>query len=394
MRVLHYRLTFSKTSETFLYAYLKELERQRVVNHVLTHQRRNVESRPFPRVTEISTPERWHPRRLAYELLARLGNTGGYQSAYLREKAKRVSLAVRRAQPDVIHAHFGREGVSIAPVAKEVNCPLVVTFYGYDVSQLPKQNGWREKYEQMWPQTDAVTVLSTEMKEAVLELGCPEEKIHIVRLSRDLKQFAYNPPSQEAQRLLFVGRLTPKKAPLDAIRALERANQNGADLRLDMVGDGELWDDVERYVEKHSLREAVVLHGAEPNEKVIEHMKTADAFVLPSKMAPSGDREGTPTVLVEAQASGLPCISTHHAGIPEMIPKDNHDLLVQEGDVEALVDQFLRVFTLSSNQLQDIAERGRRKVEKEFSLSAQCKKLQSIYQSVTAGRSGGEIGYK
>ena len=54
MRVLHYRQTFSKTSETFLYAYLKELEQQGVDNHVLTHDRRNPESRSFPCVKEAS----------------------------------------------------------------------------------------------------------------------------------------------------------------------------------------------------------------------------------------------------------------------------------------------------------------------------------------------------
>jgi colanic acid/amylovoran biosynthesis glycosyltransferase len=223
------------------------------------------------------------------------------------------------------------------------------------------------------------------MKEAVLELGCPEKKIHIVRLSRDLNQFAYNPPSQEAQRLLFVGRLTPKKAPLDAIQALEMANQNGADLRLHVVGDGELWDDVERYIERHSLHEDVLLHGRVPNEKVIEHMQAADAFVLPSKTAPSGDREGTPTVLVEAQASGLPCISTRHAGIPEMIPEENHDLLVQEGDVEALANKFLKVSTLTEKRLRRVAERGRRRIEDEFSISTQCEKLRSIYKFVAGG---------
>ncbi|MCS4116164.1 glycosyltransferase [Salinibacter ruber] len=387
MRVLHYREKFSKLSETFLYGYLTELERQRVDCRVLTHERRNAEARPFSSVRQVDRPGKWHPRRLAHGLLVRAGFGESIQDTYLRERRRRLAAVGRDMQPDVVHAHFGQEGVFIAPVAKRLGRPLVVTFYGFDISSLPEEDGWAEAYREMWPLTDAVTVLSEEMKEAALELGCPEEKIHIVHLSRDLEQFSFQPPDRKVQRLLYVGRFTPKKAPLDAVRALERANQKGADLQLHIVGGGELRDDVERYVDDRGLEEEVVVHGREPSEKVAGHMRAADAFVLPSKTAPDGDREGTPTVLVEAQAMGLPCISTHHAGIPEMIPEQNHDLLVQEGDVEALVDRFLQVSTLSLKQLQGIAERGRRKIEKEFSLSGQCKKLQSIYQSVIDGRS-------
>ena len=276
--------------------------------------------------------------------------------------------------------------MSIASVAKRFDCPLVVTFYGFDVSQLPKQDEWRRKYQQMWPLANAVTVLSEEMKESVLDLGCPEEKVHVVRLSRDLNQFPYHPPTQDVQRLLFVGRLTPKKAPLDAIRAVEAANRKGADLQLHVVGDGELWDDVTRYVDEQGLHEEVVLHGREPNEKVTGHMQAADAFVLPSTTAPNGDREGTPTVLVEAQASGLPCVSTQHAGIPEMIPEENHELLVEEGDVEGLAERYLELASFSEATLQKIAKAGRRKIEREFSLSKQCEKLRAIYYSLSEPR--------
>lgn len=382
MRIIHYRQTFSKLSETFLYEYLTELERQGVDCRVLTHERRNAEARPFRDVTQVNQPGKWHPRRLAYGLLARAGIGGSIQDSYRRERQRRLAAVGRQIRPDVIHAHFGREGVRIAPVAKRLGCPLVVTFYGFDISSLPKKDGWSEAYLNMWPQVDAVTVLSEEMKQAAVDLGCPEEKIHIVRLSRDLEQFPFEAPTREVRRLLFVGRLTPKKAPLDALRALEQVSNEGADLQLHIVGDGELRDEVERYVEKQGLHDDVVIHGREPSGKVTEHMQAADAFVLPSKVAPDGDREGTPTVLVEAQAKGLPCISTYHAGIPEMIPEENHDLLVQEGDVDALANKFLRVSTLPEERLRRIAERGRRKIEDEFSLSAQGAKLQSIYEFV------------
>jgi glycosyltransferase involved in cell wall biosynthesis len=272
----------------------------------------------------------------------------------------------------------------MAPVASCLGVPLIVTFYGYDASILPQEKFWNTKYDKLWSQTDAVTVLSEEMKEAVEDLGCPSEKLNVVHLSRNLDDFPYEPPDRRVQTILFVGRLVEKKAPLDAIRAVELANSRGAEFTLEMAGDGYLREELETYVQENGLSEHITLLGEVPNSEVAHRMKEADAFMLPSKTAPSGDREGTPTVLVEAQASGLPCVSTRHAGIPEMMPKENHDLLAEEGDVEALADILQDLSSRPVDELVEVADRGRGKVEDEFALSQEVSNLRKLYSSVLA----------
>jgi colanic acid/amylovoran biosynthesis glycosyltransferase len=116
-------------------------------------------------------------------------------------------------------------------------------------------------------------------------------------------------------------------------------------------------------------------------------MHDADAFLLPSRTAPCGDREGTPTVLVEAQAVGLPCVSTHHAGISEMIPRENHDLLAPEGDVETLSNCLFRLANFSADDLMQLAETGRRKVEREFNLSREVESLRDTYSRAVYSKS-------
>jgi glycosyltransferase involved in cell wall biosynthesis len=307
---------------------------------------------------------------------------GTISESYETEARRRISAIARRVFPDVIHAHFGREGVFIAPVAKRLQIPLVVTFYGFDISSLPKQDGWAKAYKRLWRQVDAVTVLSNEMMKTAQNLGCPEDKLTVIHLSRDMNQFPFRSPAPNVKRALFVGRLTPKKAPLDAVKALHQANQQGADLHLDIVGDGEGRDEVVKYIETNALNESITLHGYLSNEEVSALMKAADVFLLPSKTAPDGDREGTPTVLLEAQATGLPCVTTHHAGIPEMIPTANHHLLADEGDVEGLANALCKLTKSPLEELRAIAQRGREKVEQDFSLSGAVEKLRSVYRQL------------
>ena len=94
------------------------------------------------------------------------------------------------------------------------------------------------------------------------------------------------------------------------------------------------------------------------------------------------NREGTPTVLIEAQATGLPCITTTHAGIPETIPETNHRFLAPEGDVDALTDCLIGLLNQSPDEILTIARRGRDHVEQEFHLSSEVKKLRSLYRTI------------
>jgi len=294
---------------------------------------------------------------------------------------ERLEEALREIAPDVVHAHFGPQGVRIAPVVRALGIPLVVTFYGSDLSAKTEDEFWVEKYHDLWPQADAVTVLSEEMRERAQKLGCPSSKLRVVHLCRDLDEFSFRRPSKTVRSVLFVGRLVPKKAPLDAVRAVQLANERGKDLRLDIIGEGPLRDPVVEYVEKEGLNE-VALHGRIPSTEIVDHMQAADALILPSKVATNGDREGTPTALIEAQAVGLPCVTTRHAGIPEMIPERNQDLLADPGDVESIADALVELNDASADAIQKRVETGRRKVERDYDLSEEVRKLRTLYREV------------
>lgn len=381
MRVLHLCRSFSVLTETFIYDYVTEQVRQDVDAHVLTHNRVNADTRPFDNVTVVPWPSIWHPKRLGYRLLEVLGQREP-RTSFWSVLRPALQTEIQRLAPDVIHAHFGRPAAMIAPLAAQMDVPLVATFYGYDLSELPQQARWRRAYRPVWRTARAIVVLSDEMRRRAVDAGAPPERTRVVRLARDLEAFPFRSPTPPIRTFVSVGRLTDKKGHGDAIQAVDHVVQAGGDVELRIIGDGDRRAALTREVARRNLQGRVTLLGRLPNEGVQDELRAADAFLLCSKTAPSGDREGTPTVLIEAQASGLPCISTRHAGIPEMIPEANHALLAEPGDVDGLAARIRRLQAASDEDLRQIAAAGRKKVEADFNLSEEVRALRRIYAEV------------
>lgn len=381
MTAIHYTRLFSPLSETFIYDRVVGLERFGPDVHVVAHGRQNEDERPFPKVTTLSMPNRWNPRRLFYRSKTAVCGENPESANWPAWRDQLVVLA-RRTDADLIHAHFGQQGVRAMGASRRLGIPLVVTFYGYDISQLPRSDFWREKYEELWEVVASIHVLSEKMKERVVQLGGPEGRTHVVHLNRDLDQFDYSPPTRPIQNLLSVGRLVEKKGHADTIRAVKRAVERGVEVTLDILGGGRLEDELRNLIQAEGLGNRVRLHGQVASEEVIQYMTEADAFILCSKTAPSGDKEGTPTVFIEAQSIGLPCIATRHAGIPEMIPDSSHQFLAPEGDVEAIASRIERMAACSVDGLQSIADRGRTKMKEDFSTQSTLEKTVDIYRDV------------
>jgi glycosyltransferase involved in cell wall biosynthesis len=385
IRVAHLCKDFSKRSETFIYDYVTELERQGVDNHVVANERVNPDERPFDDVTVVPWTALWSPRRVGYRLLEVLGLDGTLESSW-RELWPGAEEAIDRIAPDVLHAHFGRPGVKAVPIAEQLSRPLIVTFYGYDISKLPREKRWREAYESIWRAACAIVVLSEDMKEEAVRLGAPPDAVRVVHLARDLDDFPYRPPSGPVSEFISVGRLTGKKGHIDAIRAVQKRIEAGEDLHLRIVGDGPQRDELEQYIQAHDLQSSVELLGSIPNAEVARRLQKADAFLLCSKTAASGDREGTPTVLIEAQAVGLPCVSTTHAGIPEMLPESNHSLLAPEGEVDAIAERLRWLRACSDEELREVSAAGREIIETSFSLSSEAGALREIYERAASNQ--------
>jgi hypothetical protein len=153
--IVQYTYSFSKISETFIYDYFTEIEEQGSHVSIITHRCHNRQDRSFEPVNVVGWPGRWHPVRLFNRI--RLHNSKKpYVASFSLQVRARLRPVVANIDPDVIHAHFGPQGVIMHPVAHGLEIPLVVHFHGYDVSFLLPDAFWEEQYKALFDSASAL----------------------------------------------------------------------------------------------------------------------------------------------------------------------------------------------------------------------------------------------
>jgi glycosyltransferase involved in cell wall biosynthesis len=172
--------------------------------------------------------------------------------------------------------------------------------------------------------------------------GYPEEKI-ILNTYGPSSEYLDITPNYESNILVSVGRHTYKKAPYLTILAFEKVLKKYPDLTLTMIGTGELYEVSRNMVKSLGLEKSIILPGGLPREEIIPYLKTSFMFVQHSLVAGNGDSEGTPVGIIEAMAAGLPIVSTHHAGIPDVVIENETGFLVDEGDIDGMSDYILKL---------------------------------------------------
>ncbi|MGH8892451.1 MAG: glycosyltransferase [Actinomycetes bacterium] len=248
-----------------------------------------------------------------------------------------------RDRIDVVLAEYGPTAVAAMDSCRRAEVPLLAHFHGFDVSKKSVLEAHRISYKRMFEHVRAIIAVSEFMQRQLVSLGASPSKIEIVPCGVDTTLFSGADPGVSTQRLLMVGRLVDKKQPILVLRAFTAALTHCPDAVLTVIGDGPLRSAVEGAVMDLGIAQSVHLRGACSREDVRAEMLRSRAVVQHSRVAPSGDMEGLPVSLMEAAATGLPVISTMHAGIPEVVLHEKTGLLGAEGDVDAMANSMVRL---------------------------------------------------
>ena len=228
-------------------------------------------------------------------------------------------------------------------IALELDIPFWGHAFGYDISMRLRDPLMRGKYRR-YSQAAGIIVGCEWARERLESLGLAPHKVHVAPCGVDISDRPVVRSRTENIRCLAVGRFVQKKAPLLTLDAFRRALEACPGLRLDFIGDGDLFPAAQKYIRKFDLTKNVTLCGSCSHSLVKRYMRSADIFVQHSITDPvTGDQEMMPVGILEAMAYNLPVVATRHAGIPEAVEDGVTGFLVDEGDTIGMSEHIVRL---------------------------------------------------
>lgn len=278
-----------------------------------------------------------------------------------------------------LHAHFGTDATTVAMLTHRLTgIPYSFTAHAKDIYH---ETVDKKLLTEKISSAAFVITVSDYNRQHLLELAGENFKDKIIRLYNGIALDLFKPDEtlkRETNLVLAVGRLVEKKGFRDLLEACKMLLNWGHDFKCLIIGEGPERESLTQQIKNARLDNCVTLAGTQPQEQVLSLMQKATMLVLPCVVSSTGDRDGLPTVLLEAMAAGLGVISTRISGIPEIIEDKKEGFLVEQRDSVALAKAMESVLT--SPGLQIVFGRfGRKKAEKDFDVRKNVKVLRDLF---------------
>lgn len=308
-------------------------------------------------------------------------------------RARSFDTAIAQHHVSVLHSHFGSRGWFDLPLASSWGLAHVVSYYGYDLTLLPKsQPVWRRRYAKLFQSADLFLCEGPSMRETLVALGCPEHKVVIQRLGVDLFRLRYEPrrpPNDGVVRILIAGTFRQKKGIPLALEAVANVLEHHPSLRVTIIGDaaGQKREKAEKasileVVSRRKLEPVVEFLGYQPYERLLAEAYRHHVFLSPSLTADDGDTEGgAPVTIVEMAATGMPIVSTRHCDIPGVVIDGVTGFLAAPGDVVDLTEKLQMALSHPADW-QTMGEAGRHHIEEYFDVRELGRQLEERYRAI------------
>jgi len=298
-------------------------------------------------------------------------------------KAVSVAHYLRGSGVELLHGHFAwLPGAATWICARLLGKPFTVTVHAYDLYSY--NNDLARLVTQ---EASHVIAISEFNRSQVTALGTrPAEAISVIHCGVDLAKFnpqparQTEPPVCSTLKILSVGSLVAKKGQRHLIAACSLLNKTKLDFVCTLIGSGPNERALREQIRDYGLERQVKLVGARSTPEIIEAYDQHDLFVLACTIAPNGDRDGIPVVLMEAGMAGLPLISTPVSGIPELVRHEQTGWLVPAGDAAALADA-IAVLAANPRLRIRLGQNARALVEAEFSIERSTLQLAALFQN-------------
>ncbi|WP_425390377.1 glycosyltransferase [Ekhidna sp.] len=355
MRVIHFSERYSVSTETFIRQFFTkscEFGESRFLCFEATSSDERVKILPqiaYKRKSILGFI-RW--------MISLLSVRKKWEKSFLKE--------IDNEQAEVIHVHFGTSFVSLKHLilSGKISIPVVVSFYGYDISAKPLKD---EKYAKEIGQLLSLPNVyafgeGPELCKKIEFFVADRSRIIVNPLIVQLPKNGHQAQFGSLLKVLMIGRFIEKKGFHLALLALGELIEKIPFFEIILIGTGPMEEEYRSIARRYNMEDRLTFLGLRSHKEVLEALQNSDFFLHPSVTAANGDSEGgAPTIIIEAQAAGLPVIASDHADIPYVM--GYHDFISHEGSLESLKSVILKA--VFAKNLEHLIEKGILHVQKQ-----------------------------
>ncbi len=404
VRVGYIVRSWPRLSQTFIVQEIRALERRAVTVEIFSLSHSD-EELVQPEVAEINAPVTYlcdqhdrsvwlsaltHPAMLLFAWRKRAWDRGYHVAGRL--VCLRLATALARlidtrregGRPlQHLHAHFIHDPAAVAQLAGMMTkVPWSVTAHARDLYQVAPS----VIVERTRRAAAVVTICESNLHYLrSLTRAADQSKLHLIHNGVDLREFPARPvrATDGPLRIVSIARLVEKKGINDLVEVCRGLAADGVPFTCRVFGEGPMEAELHVSVDRLGLRDSVTLEGPRTRRELIEIMADSDVFALLPYVTADGDRDGIPTVLVEAMACHLPVVSTRVAGVPDLVHDGVNGFLVERRDVDEAADALSKLADDPELRAR-LGCAGRRTVEKGFDGEQSADQLVALFAGARA----------
>ncbi|HEX7353045.1 glycosyltransferase [Brachybacterium sp.] len=295
------------------------------------------------------------------------------------EQALTVAMLAREHGVTHLHAHFASMATTVARLAALLtDLPYSFTAHAKDIFHRDVED--EDLARKLRDADHAVTISEYNRSHLRSRFGARDtDRLELVRNGLELERFPYRGRTDlaEVPLLLGVGRLVEKKGFDQLIDVVHALREEGREVRAEIVGDGPLREELAARIDELGLQQQVRLLGPRTQEEVRHLLEEADLFVAPFVIGADGNADGLPTVLLEAMATGIPCVAASVTAVGEVILDGRTGWLVPTGDTAALVGAVREALDPATDR-QALTDAARELVTAEYDSRSQSLRLRAL----------------
>jgi teichuronic acid biosynthesis glycosyltransferase TuaC len=332
--VKHRAVALAQSQHVRVVAPVPYFPKQLNFSFVPAHWRRLAALPDHEEIAGLAThhPRYFNPPKVGMTQYARWMASGAFETVKRLHAEQPIDLPI-----DLIDAHYVYpDGAAAIRIGQALNIPVSLSARGTDINLFSTMPLIRPRIQQALHAAQAIVAVSNALKQRMVELGIPAEKIAVIRNGVDAQHFYPRDNATARQRLGLphAAKIIVSVSALVALKGIDRlidalALLKDSDARLFLIGQGPEREALEARVAQHGLTERITFVGAKPQTELGDWYAAADVFALASH------REGCPNVVVEALACGTPVVASDVGGISELVTDDRYGLLVPAEEANA-----------------------------------------------------------